>query len=957
MDEKELLELIEKAAKGKATLLDLSKKGIKELPVEIGQLKNLTFLNLSENQLSSLPAEIGQLTNLTELVLSNNQLSELPAEIWGLTNLTKLSLFGNKLTKLLAEIGKLSNLTELNLSANQLTMLPTEIGALSNLTKLSISVNKLATLPAEIGALSNLMELNLSQNQLRSLPTEIGKLSNLTKLSLFYNQLRSLPTEIGQLTNLIDIDLWNNQLVSLPAEFWQLTNLTRLGLDGNQFSSLPAEIGKLTNLIELNLSGNQLTMLPVEIEKLTNLTKLYLHENPALQLPPEVLGPTWQDVTTDKKAAKPVDILEFYFRRRKEGVRPLKEVKVILVGQGSVGKTSLVKKIVTGKFNKREKKTEGIYINKEWSITGKSGKVQVNFWDFGGQEIMHATHQFFLTRRTIYLLVLDARKGENESNIHYWLKIIRSYGGDSPVLVVTNKCETHHLDLDETRLKKDYPNIQGFHKTSCEKGTGIEKLKKDIAKQIRSRKMRHVFDPLPIAYFTIKEKLEKMASDENYIDIRTYYKLCADNGVDKQDEQDLLLRFLHDLGTVLNFNDPENPYSLREMNVLNPEWVTEGVYKILNDKPVAKRGGVLNRKQLKQILKNRKYPQKYHPFIIDMMRKFELCFTVRENEEWLVAELLPRSEPQKLKEDEKALAFRYHYDVLPAGIICRFIVRRYENLTKKPIYWRSGVVLKIEECKVLIRSDTDKRRMFISVTGPEKCRRSALAVVRDEFDRIHATIPNLEPKKMVPLPDDPKVEVGYEHLMTLEKEKVISFIPEGTSRPYNVATLLDGIEDPLDREFGRFHLYPPFFEILPGEDSFADAWEVFCCDVLNRYEKTTEINRRKAPESGVDVLWREKKRAYQCKSVIDPATCRFDVGKAVESVKTALAKRKETGWKKFYICSNVDITGPQEKKLRKACPRVDMTLLTPSFWLPRCREQHARLRSRFSELKRPHERY
>jgi hypothetical protein len=206
----------------------------------------------------------------------------------------------------------------------------------------------------------------------------------------------------------------------------------------------------------------------------------------------------------------------------------------------------------------------------------------------------------------------------------------------------------------------------------------------------------------------------------------------------------------------------------------------------------------------------------------------------------------------------------------------------------------------------------------------------------------------------VPLPDAEGYAVKYDDLIGHEEsrreEKFVGELRKG----YSVAKLLDGIEDPLDREFGRYHLYPPFFEILPGEESFADAWEIFCCEVLNRYENTTEIVRRKAPEGGVDLLWREKKRAYQCKSVINPTTNRFDVNKAVKSIKDALAKRKETEWEKFYICSNVDITGPQEKNLRKACPGVDLTLLTPSFWLPRCREQEKYLHSRFSELKRPH---
>ena len=49
-----------------------------------------------------------------------------------------------------------------------------------------------------------------------------------------------------------------------------------------------------------------------------------------------------------------------------------------------------------------------------------------------------------------------SQKGEDESKLHYWLKIIQSYGADAPVLVVINKCDAHDLKLNETRLKLDY---------------------------------------------------------------------------------------------------------------------------------------------------------------------------------------------------------------------------------------------------------------------------------------------------------------------------------------------------------------------------------------------------------------------------------------------------------------------------------------------------------------------
>ncbi len=72
--------------------LDIFMLGVKELPKEIGNLRNLTLLNLSCNELTELPKEIGNLTNLTELDLSGNQLTELPKEIRNLTNLTELTL-------------------------------------------------------------------------------------------------------------------------------------------------------------------------------------------------------------------------------------------------------------------------------------------------------------------------------------------------------------------------------------------------------------------------------------------------------------------------------------------------------------------------------------------------------------------------------------------------------------------------------------------------------------------------------------------------------------------------------------------------------------------------------------------------------------------------------------------------------------------------------------------------
>ena len=685
---------------------------------------------------------------------------------------------------------------------------------------------------------------------------------------------------------------------------------------------------------------------------------LYLHGNEPLGIPPEILGAIWEDVLFNcKLPTSPSSILDYYFRISRNTSHALNEVKVILVGQGSVGKTSLVKRIVYNTFNPGEEKTEGIYIDPTWNVSGKKKgeNVKVNIWDFGGQEIMHATHQFFLTKRSIYLLVLDARKGENESNLYYWLKIIRSFGGDAPVLVVINKCEQHHLDLNETRLKKDYPVIRGFFHTSCEQAIGISELKEAIGCEIKS--MNHVFDLLPVEFFSVKTELEKLAAKHNHITTREYYALCGEHGIKNQHEQDILLRFLHDLGSVLSFNDPDNPYALRETSVLNPEWVTQGVYQILNKQNAAGCNGVLKEATLSSILDSRKYPKSCHRFIIDMMQKFELCFNIENHGCWLVPELLSEKEPEGFDaEAADALNLQYHYEVLPAGIICRFIVRRYENLANPPVCWRSGVELHFDGCKALVRSDKEKGRMFITVTGPEKCRRGFLALLRQEFNSIHATIPNLQPDERVPLPDNQVITVSYTHLLRLEQAHEINVWPDGAEHNYTVAQLLDGIEDKQIRGWNRFGnqmLQPPLFVIDP-ETSFPDAWEVFCCEVLNRfYTAMTGTNsgiyQRTPPEGGVDLYWPEKKIAYQCKSV-EKDGGRFSLDNAKKSITAALKTRKDLPWDKYVLCSNINLTGEQERKLREMLGDGELELLTPSFWRPRCLEQREYLHGRFNIL-------
>ena len=285
-----------------------------------------------------------------------------------------------------------------------------------------------------------------------------------------------------------------------------------------------------------------------------------------LSIPPEILD----DIS------QPTKITNYYIQLLKKR-KPLNEAKMLIVGQGAVGKTSLVNRLTKDIYNNAENKTEGIQIN-QWQVKVNDENIRLNIWDFGGQEIMHATHQFFLTKRSFYILVLDARQGEQESRVEYWLKLIQSFGGDSPIIIAINKTDQHPLDINKRGLKAKYPSLKTFFDISCKTNKGIPELIENLKYQLDN--LEHVHDPFPSDWFQVKQALEDM--DKDYIDYAEYIQICEQQSVADELSQQTLIGFLHDLGIVLNFCDDQLRPQLRNTNILNPEWVTQGVYKLLN---------------------------------------------------------------------------------------------------------------------------------------------------------------------------------------------------------------------------------------------------------------------------------------------------------------------------------------------------------------------------------------
>ncbi|MBE9032000.1 leucine-rich repeat domain-containing protein, partial [filamentous cyanobacterium LEGE 11480] len=460
-----LLDMIELVMQNDWEELSFPSAGISTLPESIGQLTNLTSLDLRDNQLVSLPESIGQLTNLTSLDLRDNQLVSLPESIGQLTRLKSLLLSGNPITNLPDSVSQLDKFTSLNLSFTGLQEVPKWIADLTNLTSLDLSNNYLTSLPESIVQLRNLISLDLSSNCFEEFPDQIARLKSLTSLNIRSNKFGGLPDQICELSSLTFFNLSHCSLIALPVS-----------------------MGNLKNLISLDISYNKLEDLPKSIVDLKMINSFALQGNPLSSLPPEI------------RRQDGLAILSYYCQLIEGQTDYIYEAKLLLIGEGGAGKTTLANKLIDVKYELKlensqtpEESTEGIDVL-SFSFEHFSGNpLRINIWDFGGQEIYHATHQFFLTKRSLYVLVADTRQDNTDFN--YWLEVVELLSDASPTLIVKNEKQDRQCQVNEGQLRGRFPNLEKVLTTNLLTNRGLPEIL--MAVQHHISQLPHIGQPLP----------------------------------------------------------------------------------------------------------------------------------------------------------------------------------------------------------------------------------------------------------------------------------------------------------------------------------------------------------------------------------------------------------------------------------------------------------------------------
>ena len=642
------------------------------------------------------------------------------APLAAFTRLSRLLLCDNQISNL-APLAALSGLTELALPINQISDV-SSLTALLKLTKLNLSNNKIKNL-APLTTLTKLTKLHLDINQITCI-TPLAALKKLNNLYLGKNQIFDIDP-LAALTLLIGLYLSRNKIINV-APLTALTQLNILNLSNNQISDV-TPLDSLTKLTKLDLRNNCIKNLPSSLLRLyldwdvenVYSNDLLLKNNPLRRPPPEVI----------KSGRQAIE--QYYQNLEQGGERELREAKLILLGEPDAGKSSIVRRLLYNEFDPQSQTTLGTDIHR-WKFQDADGEeYRVNIWDFGGQDIQQSIHHLFLTSGALYLVVLDARRDESPLQ---WLQTINAFAAGATVLIAVNQIDLNaHPKLNQQELRATYPNIANVFYTSCkhDQDHGLIQLITEL--KHRLAQLPSMGDTYPRRWYEIKERLEREQSrGRHYMSMLSYRELCTEHdmqsGEGDSDPAATFLRVLDNIGTVRWFDK----FEYFNYQVLDPSWLTIGLYHILINPEVKQRSGLVSRQQIKGILlydipeqylkRGYQYKERDVDFFVEAIQHYKFAFKVEHSDgtpRYRIPKGFPQEPPARLnlqayQGDNHRLYIIEFTSFAPTWLLHRLIVSLHRSIPEE-LYWYYGFVYRSAEGDTLVNLFEHERKLFIRV--------------------------------------------------------------------------------------------------------------------------------------------------------------------------------------------------------------------------------------------------
>ncbi|XP_076465791.1 uncharacterized protein LOC143297367 [Babylonia areolata] len=697
--------------------LDLTKNHLTALPEEVGHCRHLQTLCVVENRLLALPDSLARCTELNRLDISHNHFTKFPEVITKLTNMRRLYAHNLQLTRLPDNLGDLHLLRKLYLNGNCFTALPPSITTLKHLCDLSL--NGVAWCKVKANRLlskQHFEDMLVGANLMRWLDRhdkdksalfqqfdedangtldqkEIGKLNaNVFHLFPRFGYMGSDPPD-------------DDMPSGFPMEIMELESLEYLSLQFQGLVSVPAEIGRLKNLRTLNLSHNpNLLSVSAHVAQLP-LKRLEMEDCPVLKTPPKEIR------------AKGFTSTFAFLKRLLSGSVDCKRTKLMMVGLGGAGKTSLVKALMSGKDKAEmtigEEITDGIDIC-PWTVETEEGPLTFSVWDFAGQTVYYNTHQFFLSDRAVYLLLWNIRLGHEHAGLDFWLSSISVHAPKAPIFVVgTHVDQVAKVELPMREMKQRYNQIADFHFVSSFSGQGIGELRERMMEV--TLQQQYMGEKIPGVWLGFEDNL-KMITDRSVIPYTELENIASQSGIFEASEVVQAVQFLHELGSLQHFTND----FLKDQVVINPQWIVDVMACVVSVKDSAIKEGRLRHEDIGLVWKD--YPESLHPWLLRLTEEYDLTFPLKDEQVNLVPCLLTEKEPEfEWPEVEKGSGLletkmTYKFDYLPAGLFNRGQVRLHE-FSDSSLVWKRGSYLRKNGHLCLVRQTRDSE-LVVRAQGP-----------------------------------------------------------------------------------------------------------------------------------------------------------------------------------------------------------------------------------------------
>ena len=630
-------------------------------------------------------------------------------DVGHLGNLREMTLWGAiGLNSVVEGISRLQKLKKLNLTSLSLNDALELDGMTSLETMFLLQVDcKRLILNKDIDTLQSFQAENCQFS-------DVDFLCHFPNVECLYLWHCSLPEsmDLRPCRKLKELHLWTSSVKTiwnLPAE------LRTLNLSSTEITRIPDGIRQMKQLEHLDLRGLRLRELPEWLGELPLplTTKRWPDKGILLH------GTQVENVEIPPNLELSGTALRQWLASLQPNAElPLNEIKVVFLGDGEAGKSHVVQRLMQdgakiGNFDGDA--TPGIAIHHN-VMQLPDRTVKVHYWDFGGQEILHAMHRIFLTQRTVYVVVLNARNDTQDQRARFWLRYISSFDPAARVLLVLNKTDQNpRASINETELRRLYSQLPPVVRLSAKKDSREdfnEKLTKTLENLIGS--MENLRSVMPSSWRKVKQRMEEMQSgDQGYIGSSDYDNICKEAGMtDDPELRRTVLRILCDLGLCFR---TEGDWT-EDYLVLRPDWVTNTIYKILFNRLMDVNNGIVPVRNIQKCVteKEQDNGEKYWSvsdsisyemhevrYILDVMRAYHLSFDMGDKREFIPMLCQRNAREDVLREFVDApdsLEVWWQFDYLPDSVLFRLMVQGRVELETDNV-WLTGAVFGREETK------------------------------------------------------------------------------------------------------------------------------------------------------------------------------------------------------------------------------------------------------------------